>query len=77
VYLMYLIECCNTNILHCPIRMKYCVACVCPMQYIRFLHVCSSVELLLNSYASEQQRSWWSTEVASELLAHVLLRTKE
>ena len=34
---MYLIECCNTNILHCPIRMKYCVACVCPMQYVSFL----------------------------------------
>jgi len=44
----------------------------------KLVRVCTRVELLVNSYASEQQRSWWSTALASQAsrLPH-LLRTKE
>jgi len=37
----------------------------------KLVRVCTRVELLVNSYASEQQGSWWSTEKANEATARV------
>jgi len=44
----------------------------------KFFTLLLELRVAANSFASEQQRSWWSTEEASVLVAsRTLLRTEE